>query len=233
MNHSIIVALDVSNARALRDLVANLPPTLCRVKIGKELFTALGPEAVEICHGAGHEVFLDLKFHDIPNTCAMAVRAAARLGVWMTNVHCAGGQAMLEAAKDVLAGESHSPLLIGVTVLTSMDTTALQTVGVSRSLEDQVLALAGLAQGAGLDGVVCSAQEARALRETCGAEFCLVTPGIRPTWAVSDDQSRIVTPRDAMQLGADYLVIGRPVTRADEPADALARIIHELAHPPG
>lgn len=229
----IIVALDVSDERALRDLVAKLPPALCRVKIGKELFTALGPKSVDICHAAGHEVFLDLKFHDIPNTCAMAVRAAARLGVWMTNVHCSGGQAMLEAAKNVLSGESHSPLLIGVTVLTSMDAAALQTMGVSRSLEEQVVALARFAQSAGLDGVVCSAQEARALRQTCGAEFCLVTPGIRPAWAATDDQSRVVTPSNAMQLGAHYLVIGRPVTRADEPADALARIIDELAQPTG
>lgn len=233
MNRSIIVALDVSSARELRDLVAKLPPSSCRVKIGKELFTALGPQAVEICHAQGHEVFLDLKFHDIPNTCAMAVRAAARLGVWMTNVHCSGGASMLEAAQTVLAGESHRPLLIGVTVLTSMDPDTLRTIGVNRPLGEQVLALADLAQSAGLDGVVCSAQEARALRERFGHPFCLVTPGIRPSWSASDDQSRIVTPSEAMRLGSNYLVIGRPVTRAEDPATALAAIINELAQLPG
>ena len=231
VNRSLIVALDVSTASELQRLVGQLPATLCRVKIGKELFTALGPRAVEICHAAGHEVFLDLKFHDIPNTCAMAVRAAARLGVWMTNVHCAGGGPMMEAARAVLDGESHRPLLIGVTVLTSMDAATLQTLGVERSLEDQVEALAVLAQSSGLDGVVCSAQEAQRLRETCGTDFALVTPGIRPAWAATDDQSRIVTPHDAVALGSDYLVIGRPVTRADDPAAALARIVDELAHP--
>ena len=233
MNRQIIVALDVSNKADLNALVSQLPTDLCRVKIGKELYTALGPESVEICHRAGHEVFLDLKFHDIPNTCAMAVRAAARLGVWMTNVHCSGGHAMLEAACSILVEESHRPLLIGVTVLTSFDAETLRSIGVSRALNEQVLALARMAQNAGLDGVVCSAHEASSLKTLCGQSFTLVTPGIRPHWASADDQSRIVTPSQALDAGSDYLVIGRPVTQAKDPADALARIVAEIAQPIG
>jgi orotidine-5'-phosphate decarboxylase len=224
----IIVALDVSDAASLEQVVFAIPPEVCRLKIGKELFTALGPRSVEICHRAGHEVFLDLKFHDIPNTCAMAVRAAARLGVWMINVHCSGGGDMLQAASDVLMGESHRPLLVGVTVLTSMDSERLREVGVLRSVEDQVCAFAALASDAGLDGLVCSAKEAFDLRALYDADFCLVTPGIRPAWAAANDQLRVATPHEAIVAGSDYLVIGRPITQAKDPRAALDRIIREL-----
>ncbi|MEL0223114.1 MAG: orotidine-5'-phosphate decarboxylase [Gammaproteobacteria bacterium] len=224
----IVVALDVSTATELRELVKQIPNTHCRVKIGKELFTSIGPLAIEICHDAGLEVFLDLKFHDIPNTCAKAVRAAARWGVWMTNVHCSGGTDMMRAAREILEGEAHRPLLIGVTVLTSMSGSDLQELGVSRDLESQVDHLAGLANASGLDGVVCSAQETQRLRQSLGTDFCLVTPGIRPSWAAADDQNRIVTPKDAIANGSDYLVIGRPITASDHPETAIARIVEEL-----
>jgi orotidine-5'-phosphate decarboxylase len=224
----IVVALDVSTATELRELVKQIPNTHCRVKIGKELFTSIGPLAIEICHDAGLEVFLDLKFHDIPNTCAKAVRAAARWGVWMTNVHCSGGSDMMRAAREILEGEAHRPLLIGVTVLTSMSGSDLQELGVSRDLESQVDHLAGLANASGLDGVVCSAQETQRLRQSLGTDFCLVTPGIRPSWAAADDQNRIVTPKDAIANGSDYLVIGRPITASDHPETAIARIVDEL-----
>ncbi len=224
----IVVALDVSTATELRELVKQIPNTHCRVKIGKELFTSIGPLAIEICHDAGLEVFLDLKFHDIPNTCAKAVRAAARWGVWMTNVHCSGGTDMMRAAREILEGEAHRPLLIGVTVLTSMSGSDLQELGVSCDLESQVDHLAGLANASGLDGVVCSAQETQRLRQSLGTDFCLVTPGIRPSWAAADDQNRIVTPKDAVANGSDYLVIGRPITASDHPETAIARIVEEL-----
>lgn len=227
-NQQIVVALDVSTATELRELVKQIPNTHCRAKIGKELFTSIGPLAIEICHDAGLEVFLDLKFHDIPNTCAKAVRAAARWGVWMTNVHCSGGTDMMRAAREILEGEAHRPLLIGVTVLTSMSEGGLQELSVSRDLESQVDHLAGLARASGLDGVVCSAQETQRLRQSFGAEFCLVTPGIRPSWAAADDQTRIVTPKDAIANGSDYLVIGRPITASDQPERAIARIVEEL-----
>jgi orotidine-5'-phosphate decarboxylase len=227
-DRQIIVALDVSTAAELRELVKQIPNTHCRAKIGKELFTSIGPLAIEICHDAGLEVFLDLKFHDIPNTCAKAVRAAARWGVWMTNVHCSGGTDMMRVARAILEGEAHRPLLIGVTVLTSMSERGLQELGISRDLGSQVDNLAGLAHASGLDGVVCSAQETQRLRQSLGADFCLVTPGIRPSWAAADDQTRIVTPKDAIANGSDYLVIGRPITASDHPETAIARIIDEL-----
>ena len=227
-DRQIIVALDVSTAAELRELVKQIPNTHCRAKIGKELFTSIGPLAIEICHDAGLEVFLDLKFHDIPNTCAKAVRAAARWGVWMTNVHCSGGTDMMRVARAILEGEAHRPLLIGVTVLTSMSERGLQELGISRDLGSQVDNLAGLAYASGLDGVVCSAQETQRLRQSLGTDFCLVTPGIRPRWAAADDQNRIVTPKDAVANGSDYLVIGRPITASDHPETAIARIVEEL-----
>ena len=224
----IIVALDVSTAAELRELVKQISNTHCRAKIGKELFTSIGPVAIEICHEAGLDVFLDLKFHDIPNTCAKAVRAAARWGVWMTNVHCFGGTDMMRAAREILEGEAHRPLLIGVTVLTSLSESGLQELAFSRNLESQVDHLAGLAYASGLDGVVCSAQETQRLRESFGVDFCLVTPGIRPSWSAADDQTRVVTPKDAIANGSDYLVIGRPITASDHPEEAIARIVEEL-----
>ena len=224
----IVVALDVSTTSELKDLVAQIPNTHCRVKIGKELFTSVGPLAVEICHAAGLEVFLDLKFHDIPNTCAKAVLSAARLGVWMTNVHCAGGADMMRAAREILENQAHRPLLVGVTVLTSMSQKDLRETGVERDLEIQVDHLGRLAQQSGLDGVVCSAQETQRLRQSLGDDFCVVTPGIRPSWSGREDQTRIVTPHEAIKNGSDYLVIGRPITASADPEQSIAKIVAEL-----
>mgnify|MGYP001180165689 CR=1 FL=1 len=224
----IIVALDVSNANELRRLVKQIKDSDCRVKIGKELFTSIGPLAIEICHDAGLDVFLDLKFHDIPNTCAKAVRAAARWGVWMTNLHCSGGADMVAAVREMLEGESHRPLLIGVTVLTSMSLGELRQLGIERDLESHVDYLAKLAHVAGLDGVVCSGKETHRLRQSIGEDFCLVTPGVRPKWANNNDQVRVVTPARAIANGSDYLVIGRPITASEYPQDAIARIVSEI-----
>lgn len=225
----IIVALDFPTAPAALDMVARLDPALCRVKVGKELFTAAGPALVETLVRYGFGVFLDLKFHDIPNTVAGACKAAARLGVWMVNVHASGGRAMLQAAREALAGETQPPKLIAVTLLTSLGVIDLADIGMQGPPQDVVLRLARLAQDAGLDGVVCSAQEAQALRANCGACFDLVTPGIRLADATMDDQKRVMTPRAAIHAGADYLVIGRPITQAAEPIAMLQRIQRELA----
>ncbi|WP_237567924.1 orotidine-5'-phosphate decarboxylase [Microbulbifer hydrolyticus] len=210
-------------------MAAQLDPAVCRVKVGKELFTIAGPDLVRKLVEAGFDVFLDLKFHDIPNTVAAAVRAAARLGVWMVNVHASGGERMMAAAAEALAplGEKR-PLLIGVTVLTSTAEEELAPVGVTRPLKEQVVALAELAKKNGLDGVVCSAQEAKLLKAACGAEFSLVTPGIRPVGSAAGDQRRIVTPVDALRNGSDYLVIGRPITGAEDPAAALQAIVADI-----
>jgi orotidine-5'-phosphate decarboxylase len=224
----IIVALDFAETAQAAALLARLDPGLCRVKIGKELFTRGGPALVEQAAARGFAVFLDLKFHDIPNTVAQACRAAADLGVWMVNVHTLGGRRMLEAARDAVAGSGRRPLLIGVTLLTSLDVGDLRDIGIGATVEDQVVRLAALAHQSGLDGVVCSAQEARSLRARFGPEFCLVTPGIRPAGAASQDQSRTMTPAEAVHAGADYLVIGRPITRAPDPLAALEAIQAEI-----
>lgn len=223
----IIVALDYPDAASALALVARLDPALCRLKVGKELFTVAGPQLVEQLQKRGFEVFLDLKFHDIPNTTAQACKAAAALGVWMVNVHASGGRRMMEAARDGLSGFVRRPKLIAVTVLTSMAQQDLQELGITVSPAEQVLRLAALAQASGMDGVVCSAQEAAMLRKQAGADFCLVTPGIRPADAAADDQSRIMTPRAALQNGSSYLVIGRPITKADDPLLALQKISEE------
>lgn len=225
----IIVALDYPDARAAQEMVARLDATLCRVKVGKELFTAAGPVLVEHLVARGFGVFLDLKFHDIPNTAAGACKAAARLGVWMMNVHASGGRAMMQAAREALAGEAQRPKLIAVTVLTSMAASDLADIGMSGTPDAAVLRLARLAQDAGLDGVVCSAQEARGLRAACGAGFDLVTPGIRLADGAADDQKRVMTPRTAIDAGANYLVIGRPITQAADPVAMLQRIQREIA----
>lgn len=225
----IIVALDFANAKQALTFVECLDPALCRVKVGKELFTAEGPRLVEQLVGKDYGVFLDLKFHDIPNTVAKACEAAAKLGVWMLNVHASGGRAMMEAARNAVDKSTHSPLLIAVTVLTSMDKVALNEIGVSGELQDQVLRLALLTEQSGLDGVVCSAQEAPMLRSKVAQDFCLVTPGIRPANASKDDQSRIVTPADALRQGSTYLVIGRPITQASDPIQALQAIHAEVS----
>ncbi len=227
-NPRVIVALDYPEAKPALELAARLDPAACSLKVGKELFTAAGPDLVRDLVGSGFGVFLDLKFHDIPNTAAAACRAAADLGVWMLNVHASGGRRMMEAAREAVDKSVHKPLLIGVTVLTSMDETGLREIGVERSPREQVLHLAGLVQQSGLDGVVCSAQEAADLRTRFGAGFTLVTPGIRPTGADAGDQSRIMTPGNAIRAGSDYLVIGRPVTQASDPLSALQQINHEV-----
>lgn len=226
----IVVALDYADAKSAIALVDRLDPSLCKLKVGKELFTAAGPQLVEQLVARQYDVFLDLKFHDIPNTVAKACQAAANLGVWMINVHASGGQPMMQAAREGLgkAFGDQAPLLIAVTVLTSMDTPTLHSLGIQRTLPEQVLALATLTQQSGLDGVVCSAQEASMLRKALGPDFCLVTPGIRPKDSAKDDQTRIVTPADAIALGASYLVIGRPITQADDPIVALNTIIKNI-----
>lgn len=213
----IIVALDFSSAEDALKLVNRLEPRLCRLKVGKELFTAAGPQLVEKLIHKGFDVFLDLKFHDIPNTVASACKAAASLGVWMVNVHTLGGRKMLMAAREAIPQGSGSTKLIAVTLLTSMDQDDLTDIGLQGSPEQIVERLAQLANDCKLDGVVCSALEAAHLRQQTGKDFCLVTPGIRPSGGQADDQKRITTPRQAIQNGADYLVIGRPITQATDP----------------
>jgi orotidine-5'-phosphate decarboxylase len=225
----IIVALDFPQVQPALDLASRLDPAQCRVKVGSELFTSAGPALVEELVKRGFGVFLDLKFHDIPNTVAAACRAAAGLGVWMLNVHASGGPAMLEAAREAIAVAADAPRLIAVTVLTSMSAQDLTAVGLNETPDEVVLRLALLARNCGLDGVVCSAREASMLRKQCGDEFLLVTPGIRPADADTNDQQRIMTPGAAIGAGADYLVIGRPITRAPDPLQALARINQEIA----
>lgn len=225
----IIVALDFPSREAALDLAVRLDPAQCRVKVGKELFTRCGPGVVEALQARGFEVFLDLKFHDIPNTTAMAVKAAAELGVWMVNVHCSGGLRMMSACRETLDKlGGRKPLLIGVTVLTSMEREDLAGIGLDIEPQQQVLRLAGLAEQAGLDGLVCSAQEAVALK-TAHPSLQLVTPGIRPAGSAQDDQRRILTPRQALEAGSDYLVIGRPISQAVDPAQALAAVVAALA----
>ncbi|HZV62683.1 MAG TPA: orotidine-5'-phosphate decarboxylase [Methylophilaceae bacterium] len=225
----VIVALDYADAASALKLVRKLDPTSCRLKVGKELFTAAGPRLVEKLVNRGFGVFLDLKFHDIPNTVAKACEAASRLGVWMLNVHASGGEAMMLAAREGVDKSGHKPFLIAVTVLTSMDQLTLHQVGVTGKLQDQVLSLAKLTQQAGLDGVVCSAMEALELRNALGNRFLLVTPGIRPAHAESNDQTRVVTPALALNFGASYLVIGRPITQARKPLAALDAINQEIS----
>lgn len=223
----IIVALDYSLLDPALVLAQRLDPALCRLKVGKELFTVAGPQLVEQLQKRGFDVFLDLKFHDIPNTVAQACKAAAALGVWMVNVHAMGGKRMLDAAREALANIQHRPKLIAVTVLTSMAQEDLHGIGINASPAQMVPLLAGLAHDSGLDGVVCSALEAPLLRQQYGKEFCLVTPGIRPANAATDDQSRVMTPRAALEAGSSYLVIGRPITQAPDPLQALQDILKE------
>jgi len=225
----IIVALDYPDAKGALALVARLDPRLCKVKVGKELYTAAGPQLVESINKSGFSIFLDLKYHDIPNTVAAACAAAAGLGVWMLNVHALGGRAMMSAAREAISKGGKPPMLIAVTLLTSMGPADMKDVGLGGNPQEAVSRLARLAQECGLDGVVCSPQEAAALRRQFGKEFALVTPGIRPAEAAQDDQARIATPRQAIAAGSDYLVIGRPITRAPDPLAALRRINDEIA----
>lgn len=227
-NRSVIVALDAGEEAAALALAARLDPKLCRVKVGKELFVAAGPSVVARLQERGFEVFLDLKFHDIPNTVAGACRSAARLGVWMLNVHASGGAAMMRAAREAVAGAARPPLLIGVTILTSLGDADLAHLGFAGTAEENVVRLARLARASGLDGVVCSAREAPALRRATDADFALVTPGIRLPGSPADDQSRTVAPLEAVKLGADYLVVGRAITASADPAAALESIRNSL-----
>jgi orotidine-5'-phosphate decarboxylase len=222
----IIVALDFSDAKQALALAAKLHPMLCRVKVGKELFTAAGPQVVEKLMGKGFEIFLDLKFHDIPSTVANACRAAAGLGVWMMNVHALGGRRMLSAAREAVPVGTAK--LIAVTLLTSMERSDLNEIGLNGDPQDVVQRLASLANDCGLDGVVSSALEAPQLRRIMGGNFCLVTPGIRPVDASMDEQKRIATPRQAIENGANYLVIGRPVTQARDPVSMLRQLNKEI-----
>lgn len=224
----IIVALDYPQAKPALELAAKLAPGLCRLKVGKELFTAAGPQLIEQLMQRGFEIFLDLKFHDIPNTTAQACKAAAASGVWMVNVHALGGRKMMDAACEAISQAARPPKLVAVTVLTSMAQADLSELGFTATPAELVLRLAMLAQTCGLDGVVCSAQEAAVLRQHAGQQFCLITPGIRPADAQANDQSRIMTPRAALDAGADYLVIGRPITQAADPLQALKNIASDI-----
>ncbi|MDH5358652.1 MAG: orotidine-5'-phosphate decarboxylase [Gammaproteobacteria bacterium] len=224
----IIVALDYSTADAAITMASQLDPQRCRLKVGKELFTRSGPAVVESLVSRGFDIFLDLKYHDIPSTVAKACAAAADLGVWMLNVHTLGGGAMMRAAHESIGNQSDRPLLIGVTLLTSMDQTAFEQIGLQGTIADTVLRLAKLADESGLDGVVCSAQEAGKLRIQHGPDFQLVTPGIRPENSENGDQHRTMTPAEALAAGSSFLVIGRPITAAPDPMAALVDIENSL-----
>ena len=224
----LIVALDYPNPEPALDLARRLEPAHCRLKVGNELFTRGGPALVQGLQDLGFEVFLDLKYHDIPNTVAAACRAAADLGVWMVNVHALGGRRMLAAARQALPPGPGVPLLIGVTVLTSQDQADLDELGLAGTPQTWVGRLAGQCREQGLDGVVCSAAEAPALRAAPGEGLCLVTPGIRPPGAAADDQRRTVTPAQAVANGASYLVVGRPVRQAPDPAAAVIDLLSQL-----
>jgi orotidine-5'-phosphate decarboxylase len=225
----IIVALDYADAEQAIDLLKKLTPENCRVKVGKELFTRFGPELIHRIHALGFQIFLDLKFHDIPNTVNKSVSAACDLGIWMLTLHAAGGKAMLDAAREAVKLKQSNLLLVAVTVLTSLSDEDLRAQGIQRSTLEQVQRMASLAQGCGMDGVVCSAAESSALRKLLSDDFLLVTPGIRPAGDPAQDQKRVVTPVDAINAGSSYLVIGRPITQAKHPADKLKQIIDEIS----
>ncbi|MCP3669113.1 MAG: orotidine-5'-phosphate decarboxylase [Gammaproteobacteria bacterium] len=225
----VIVALDYPESGAALELVSGLDPKLCRLKVGKEMFTRLGPAFVEQLAGKGFDIFLDLKFHDIPNTVAAACAAAAEMGVWMINVHASGGRKMMEAASNRLQQLQSAPLLVAVTILTSLGQDDITEIGYPGTPAENVLRLAQLADSSGMDGIVCSPLEAQEVRPLVNSEFRLVTPGVRPASAVKDDQKRVMTPADAIQNGADFLVIGRPITGAEDPLQALRDIQSEIS----
>ncbi|HED35232.1 MAG TPA: orotidine-5'-phosphate decarboxylase [Gammaproteobacteria bacterium] len=225
----VIVALDYASELQAFELIDQLDSSLCRLKVGKEMFTRFGPGFVEKIQVKGFEVFLDLKYHDIPNTVAKACAAAADLNVWMLNVHASGGRRMMAAAAEALTSYRHKPLLIAVTVLTSMSQEDLSGLGISQSPAELALKLAGLSQSAGLDGVVCSAQEAAQMRSQLGEDFLLITPGIRPAGSAENDQRRVMTPLEAIKAGSNFLVIGRPITQSDKPVSVLRTINSEIS----
>jgi orotidine-5'-phosphate decarboxylase len=228
----IIVALDYADPKDALALAARLEPTLCQVKVGKELYTAGGPQVVEALQSRGFDVFIDLKYHDIPNTVAGACRAATKLGAWMINVHAAGGRRMMEAATEAVAISTlpgrDKPILIAVTMLTSMSAAELPEIGLEADSDAVVARYAALAHASGMDGIVCSAQESPQMKQKCGAAFQLITPGIRLADDAKGDQSRVVTPVDAIKMGSDFLVIGRSVTNAKDPIATLAAINHSI-----
>ena len=224
----IVVALDYPTQQQALEMAKQLDPKQCRVKVGKELFTAAGPAVLEQLHKMDFDVFLDLKFHDIPNTCAGAVAAAAELGVWMVNVHASGGERMMNAAAEAIANKNNKPLLIAVTVLTSMEQSDLAGVGLDVSPQQQVDRLAKLSKQSGMDGVVSSAHEIELIKDLCGKNFLTVTPGIRPVGSAAGDQRRIMTPQQAADVGGDYMVIGRPITQATNPKQTCLDIIASI-----
>lgn len=229
VDSKVIVALDYADLNEAKELIEKLTPDLCKLKVGKEMFTRFGPAFVnELCK-SDFDVFLDLKFHDIPNTVAKACEAAADLGVWMMNVHAQGGLRMMEAAKNALVHKSIDTKLIAVTVLTSMDQKDLNLLGITQNPSQLAQSLAKLTQDAGLDGIVCSAKEAVDMRSSFSNDFILVTPGIRPAGSALDDQRRIMTPTDAINAGSSYLVIGRPITKSDDPVGVLTTINSEIS----
>ena len=227
MENRIIIPLDLDYSQALY-IAEHLDPNICRFKVGSQLFTSSGPKVIKELHSLGFDIFLDLKFHDIPNTVHESVKSAADLGVWMVNVHASGGSKMLEASNKALLGYENPPLLIGVTILTSLSEEEIKEIGL-KGIQGQVLQLAGLVKDNGLDGVVCSASDTTAIKRKFGEDFLAVTPGIRPTISNTNDQSRVATPSEAIKNGSDYLVIGRPVTGSKNPKDALEKIYKEIS----
>jgi len=227
MTSPIIVALDLERDLAL-DLAKSLDPNNCRLKVGSQLFTSAGPGVIEELSTLGFDIFLDLKFHDIPSTVAQSVKAASNLGVWMLNIHTSGGSAMMKAAKEATTGLEEPPLIIGVTMLTSLNEKDVNEVGI-KDISNQVLSLASLAKKNSLDGIVCSANEVGSIKELLGKDFVTVTPGIRSSDSSKDDQSRVSSARNAIENGADYLVIGRPITQSDNPMKSLDSIIKEIS----
>ncbi|WP_034411512.1 orotidine-5'-phosphate decarboxylase [Candidatus Photodesmus anomalopis] len=225
----VIVALDYDNETDALTFVDKIDPFLCRLKVGKKMFTLFGPDFVRKLHKRNFSVFLDLKFHDIPSTCAESVKAAAELGVWMVNVHSSGGERMMTKSREILKPYGKNrPLLIGVTVLTSMEQNDLASIGLDITPKFQVMRLSKLAKNSGLDGVVCSAQEAFIVKSNLGKQFKLITPAIRLKNTNLDDQKRIKTPIEAVKSGSDYLVIGRPITKSKQPEKILAKINYEI-----
>ena len=227
MTNRIIIPLDMEYTSAV-SIAEKLDPNICRLKVGNQLFTSSGPKIVKTLHDKGFEIFLDLKFHDIPNTVYESVRSAANLGVWMINVHASGGSKMLDASKKALEGFDKPPLLVGVTILTSISEEILTEIGFN-NLDKQVMRLTKLAERSGLDGVVCAASDASKVKQTCGESFLTVTPGIRPRDADLNDQSRTSTPKEAIANGSDFLVIGRPITGSEDPTNALEKIYKEVS----
>ena len=227
MTNRIIIPLDMEYTSAV-SIADKLDPNICRLKVGNQLFTSSGPKIVKTLHDKGFEIFLDLKFHDIPNTVYESVRSAANLGVWMINVHASGGSKMLDASKKALEGFDKPPLLVGVTILTSISEEILTEIGFN-NLDKQVKRLTKLAQRSGMDGVVCAASDASKVKQTCGESFLTVTPGIRPKDADLNDQSRTSTPKEAIANGSDFLVIGRPITGSEDPTNALENIYKEVS----